>query len=127
MLLPYEDKTPVTNWAARQSIPEIKVTVSVRPARVDLPHDPSCAEPNKLYFHEAGAHTQAGKLSEPLGLIAGLLGRVTLARPPFSLRQFALQHHAKREASMHFPFEILKERTCGKFPQIARVSCCDFL
>jgi hypothetical protein len=36
--------------------------------------------PNRLYFHEIGAHTLASKLSEPLGLVAGLPRQVfTLA------------------------------------------------
>jgi hypothetical protein len=36
--------------------------------------------PNRLYFHEMSAHTLGSKLSEPLGLVAGLPRQVfTLA------------------------------------------------
>jgi hypothetical protein len=51
MLLPYEDKTPVTNRAARQSIPEIKVTVSKKSTdRIAVGKSPS----RELYAVVAG-------------------------------------------------------------------------
>ena len=34
--------------------------------------------PNRLYFHEIGAHTPFSKLSEPLGLVARLPRQVFL-------------------------------------------------
>ncbi len=33
----------------------------------------------------------------------------------FSLFQFALRHHAKREASINSPFDILKKKPEGSF------------
>ena len=46
-------------------------TVSVEASR----SEPRCT-PNRLYLHETSAHTPASKLSEPLGLVAGLARQV---------------------------------------------------